>query len=96
MDNFIEIDDFINKNEESNDIFCRISSRDLKNGKKIYNEMRNSLDTSYSIFGSNGWGTTCFGLYKSKEQIIYLLLINIQSIIDYTIIDEKNEYKFNL
>jgi hypothetical protein len=96
MDNFIEIDDFINKNEESNHIFCRISSRDLKNGKKIYNEMQNSLNTRYSIFGSNGGGTTSFVLYKSKEQIIYLLLIYIQSIVDYTVINEKNEYIFNL
>jgi hypothetical protein len=99
--NFIEIgnierDTFIKNNIESDDIFCRISTRDLKNGKGIYKEMQNSLNTRYYIFGQNGQGNTCFALYKSNEQIIYLIHIKIQSITDYTIINEKNEYKFDL
>ena len=74
--NFIdEIDDFIKNNEESDDIFCTISSKHLRIGKKIYNEIKNLQTTTCSGFGSNGGGLTCFGIYKSKEQIIYLIQV---------------------
>jgi hypothetical protein len=94
MDNLIEIDDFIKNNKETDDIFCKISSRDLKNGKKIYNKMKEIQNTSYQIFGGNGY--VSYGLYRSKEQIIYLIKVNIQTVIDYTIVDLKNEYYFDL
>jgi len=94
MDNLIELDDFIKNNKETDDIFCKISSRDLKNGKKIYNKMKEIQNTSYQIFGGNGY--VSYGLYRSKEQIIYLIKVNIQTIIDYTIVDLKNEYYFDL
>ena len=90
------LDTFIKNNKESDDIFCRISSRDLRNGKQIYNKMLTSQhDSNYQIFGSNGSGNTCFSLYKSKDQIIYLILVNIQDLGGYTILNEKNEKFFN-
>jgi len=92
-----EINDFIKNNKESDDIFCTISCKDLTTGKKIYNEIKKIQTTICSgSFGSNGGGLTCFGIYKSKEQIIYLIQSRIQSVVGYTIIDSRNEYYFDL
>lgn len=90
------LDDLIKNNKESDDIFCKISGKHLKAGKEMYNEMQDSQNISYDIFGSNGQGTTCFGLYKSKEQIIYLIHVSIQDPIGYTIVDVNNKYLFDV
>lgn len=92
-----EFDNLIKNNKEKDDdIFYYISCRDLKNGKKIYNQMKNieNTNTSYEIFGGNGY--VSYGLYKSKQQIIYLVRVNIQEPTDYVKVNEENEKLFDL
>ena len=93
LDDLKEIDDFVKNHKESDHIFSSISTRDLKNGNTIYKKLKDLQDTDYFIFGSSGW--TSFGLYKSKEKIIYLIRVYVQTITDYTIIDLNNENYFN-
>ena len=92
------LDNFIAKNKNCNDLFGSITSRDLIYGKKIYNEMKKTIfkNPSYKIFGGNGWGTSCYALYKSKEEIIYLIRCNYQTPTDYLKINEEDENIFDL
>ena len=92
-----EFDNLIKNNKESDDvIFGYIRSFHLKEGKKIYNQMKNieNTNTSYVIFGGSGLVT--YGLYKSKQQIIYLIKVYLQDPTDYVKVDEKNENLFDL
>jgi len=84
-----DLDKFISETSPSDNIHeFAISSRDLRNGKKIYNEMKNDPLPNYKIFGSNGGGYTCFGLYKSKEQNMYIIVIDVQTPTDYIKIED--------
>jgi len=79
-----ELDKFIADNKPTENIrqFC-ISGRDLYDGKKMYNEMKNDPNPKYEIFGSNGCGYQCFGLYKSKDQNMYIIEVNVQTPVHY-------------
>ena len=95
---YSKIDDFIKNNKESNNIFSSISSNDLKISKEKYNKIKNLHDIHYSIFSRNswdGWDSIFFSLYRSKEQINYLIRVSNNTITDYTIINLKNEYYFD-
>jgi hypothetical protein len=73
-----ELDKFIAENEPTENIReFAISGRDLYDGKKMYTEMKNDPNPSpkYEIFGSNGCGYQCFGLYKSKDQNMYIIIV---------------------
>ena len=75
----------------------RISSYILKKGKKIYNEMKISQNKSaiYMCIGSTGY--TSYGLYRCKEQNIYLMVVNAENTVkDYLKIDVNNEHHFDL
>lgn len=91
------LDEFIKDTVESDSIyqFC-ISSRDLNYGKKVYNKLKNSEEksASYELFGSNGAGYTAFALYKSKEDIIYVIRVSVDTPTDYIKIDVNNEGVF--
>ena len=95
-DDMQELDEFIANNKPDHHVYSPISSKDLRNAKEIYNEMQHSSNNYYELFGSNGCGITCFGLYKSKEQIIYLYSVRGQDLDGYMIIDLSNEYILSL
>jgi hypothetical protein len=78
-----ELDKFISENEPAEKIRqFDIPDRDYCDGKKMYNKMKNDPNPKYEIFGSNGGGYTCFGLYKSKEQNMYIFKV-VQTDTDY-------------
>jgi len=79
-----ELDKFIADNKPTENIRqFGISGRDLCDGKKIYNKMKNDPNPKYEIFGSNGCGYQCFGLYKSKDQNMYIIEVNVQTPVHY-------------
>ena len=96
---YIDLDHFI-KNNKPEFAISSVSSYILKKGKEIYNEYKNLQNTNinpnpiYTIFGGTGYVT--YGLYKSKEQIIYLVAVYLQTITDYVIMDSNNEKLFDL
>jgi len=84
-----ELDKFITDNEPTENIReFAISGRDLYDGKKMYNTMKNDPNPKYEIFGSNGGGHQCFGLYKSKDQNIYIIEVNVQTPVHYVKIED--------
>jgi hypothetical protein len=81
-----ELDKFISETTPSDNIRqFGISCSDLYDGKKLYKEMKNdpSPNPKYEIFGSNSCGYTCFGLYKSKDQKMYIIEVRIQTPTNY-------------
>ena len=87
------LDSFITNNNPSYNLFeFAISYRDLHNGKKKYNEMKKLDKVRYEIFGSNGMGYTSFGLFKSKDGKIYLIVVNIQTPTNYILIESEEEF----
>ena len=69
--------EFISKTPPTNGISrFQISDRNLYDGKQLYNTMKNDPEPNYEIFGSNGMGYTCFGLYKSNDKNIYIIVID--------------------
>ena len=85
------LDKFISETKSSDNINdFSISCKDLHCGKKMYNKMKNDPKQNYDIFGSNGCGYTCFGLYKSKDQNIYIIVVDVQTPIHYIKIEDEN------
>jgi hypothetical protein len=71
------LDEFIAKTPPSDNLNqFKISCRDLYNGKKLYNQMKDNPNPNYEIFGSNGMGYTCFGLFKSNDKNMYVIVID--------------------
>jgi hypothetical protein len=65
------LEDFISSRETSN---CpAMSMENLKYGKKVYNKIIIEPGPDYQIIGSEGSGYTCYGIYKSKEDKIYVV-----------------------
>ena len=87
-----ELDKFISKNKPAENIRqFDISDRDYCDGKKLYNKMKNDPNPKYEIFGSTGY--TCFGLYKSKDQNMYIIKVvqtNTDYVKDYVKIENEN------
>ena len=71
------LDEFISKTQPTEGI-CQfqISGKDLYDGKKLYNQMKDDPEPNYEIFGSNGMGYTCFGLFKSNDKNMYIIVID--------------------
>lgn len=87
------IEDFINKSKPDDSIHSfAISYRDLDNGKILYNKMINNNKQHYEIFGSNAMGYTCFALYKSLNNIIYMIVVSIQTPTHYVIINDESVF----
>ena len=91
-----DIDEFIATNT-SNLYISSISCKFLREGKKIYNNLKNTQNQtpSYTIFGGS-FGYTSYAIYKCKEQNIYLIKLNVQKIEDYVKLDVTNEKMFDL
>lgn len=71
------LDEFIAKTPPTDDLDqFKISGRDLYDGKKLYNKMKNDPEPNYEIFGSNSNGCTCFGIYKSNDKNMYIIVID--------------------
>jgi hypothetical protein len=71
------LDEFIAKTPPSDNLNqFKISCRDLYNGKKLYNQMKDNPNPNYEFFGSNGMGYTCFGLFKSNDKNMYIIVID--------------------
>ena len=66
---------------------------DAINGKALYTRLEEHKDMkqNYEIFGSNASGQTCFSLYRSINQNIYLFVVIYQEIKSY----ERNDRKTN-
>jgi len=90
-----ELDKFIAEKTPSDNI-CQfgISSTYLYNGKILYNEMKNVPNPKYEIFGWNGCGYTCFVLYKSKDQKMYIIEVRIQTPTNYIKIENENIFGY--
>jgi len=83
-----ELDKFIAETPPSDNIRdFSISDRDLCDGKNMYNTMKNDPNPKYEIFGSNGCGYQCFGLYKSKDKNMYIIEVNVQTPVHYVKIE---------
>jgi hypothetical protein len=50
-----------------------ISVLDVSNGQTCYQEILASPPTSYMQFGSNAFGMTSYGLYKTRSNQIYVI-----------------------
>ena len=91
------VENFIENNPPHDDIFeFPISTKYMKRGKEIYYEMQNSENNRYADFASSGWGPRCYGLYKSKKQIIYIIVFYYQEPTHYIKIDISNERVFDI
>jgi hypothetical protein len=92
LDTIETVEEFIKHNKPSDNSIHEncISYRDIDNGKKIYNKLKDLSGNDYEIFGSNGMGYTSFALYKSKKNIIYMISIRIQTIVNYYLINENS------
>jgi hypothetical protein len=75
-----KLDEFIAQTpptEKINDF--KISGRDLYDGKKLYNTMKDDPEPNYEIFGSNSNVCTCFYLYKSNDKNMYIIVTDAHS-----------------
>jgi hypothetical protein len=77
---------FLNKSVEvktENKYNFSISYRDIYDGVECYKRMKEIDGPQYEIFGSNGMGYTCYSLYKSPENKIYLIEVSFQTPISF-------------
>jgi hypothetical protein len=87
---FAILDKFISDNKPVKDpSYFSISFHDLNEGKKLFRQMNNYTAPYYEIFG--GCGYDSYGLYKSSENIIYLLVFNFQTIKHYSVINSETD-----
>jgi hypothetical protein len=88
---FAILDKFIsdNKPHDKRANYFDISCRHLNEGKKLFSRMKSYTAPYYEIFG--GCGYDSYGLYKSSENIIYLLVFNFQTIQNYIVINSEND-----
>jgi len=90
---YYELDKFISENEPTENIReFAISGRDLCDGKKMYNIMKNDPNPKYEIFGSNGGGYQCFGIFKSKDKNMYIIEVRIQTPTSYIKIENEDDF----
>ena len=69
-----------------------ISCRDLDDGKKLVERMATYAAPYYEIFG--GCGYKSFGLYKSSENIIYLIVVDMQTPEQYMVINSASDFSY--
>jgi hypothetical protein len=91
------LEEFIYKNEPKKSIPYALSILDLDNGKILYNKMK-TLDKTplYEIFASIGFGYTNFALYKCPLEIIYIIVIQLQTFTSYAIIEDETIFSYSL
>jgi hypothetical protein len=66
-----------------------ISYADLAEGQKLFYRMEQCAAPYYEIFGGTGYNS--FGLYKSSENKIYVILVDLQTPIGYAIINSASD-----
>ena len=69
------LEDFMSSSKKST--YPSISTSDLKYGKQLYNRMLTEPGPDYRIIGSDGSGYICYGIYKSKEDKLYIVTVSI-------------------
>jgi hypothetical protein len=75
-----KLDEFIAQTPPTENIDdFKISGRDLYDGKKLYNTMKDDPEPNYEIFGSNSNVCTCFYLYKSNDKNMYIIVTDAYS-----------------
>jgi len=92
---FAILDTFIASNQPchaKNVHYFDISCRDLNDGKKLFERMINYQGPYYEIFG--GCGYKSFGLYKSSENIIYLIVVDLQTPEHCMIINSASDFNY--
>jgi hypothetical protein len=87
---FNELDNFISNTKPDIILDHALSIRDLQAGKQLYNQMKKDEKQKYEIFGYNAMGYTCFALYQNKEKNIYFIIVNIQTLSNYLIVENEN------
>lgn len=80
------IEAFISNNTP-HDLPC-VSYKDYEPGQMFYNEIKTQPEGSYCIFGSNGYGYTCYAFYKAMNSKIYVITVFMQSLMSYAVMDE--------
>lgn len=76
------VENFINNNNCDN-LYPNLSFNDVENAKLCYQEIKNLPITSYILFGSNAFGMTSYGFYKTKDDKIYIIEAYINKISKY-------------
>ena len=66
-----------------------ISYADLAEGQKLFYRMEQYTEPYYEIFGGTGYNS--FGLYKSSQNIIYVISVNLQTPTGYAIINSVSD-----
>ena len=75
-----KLDEFIAQTPPTENIDdFQISGRDLYDGKKLYNKMKDDPEPNYEIFGCNSGCYTCFYLYKSNDKNMYIIVTDAHS-----------------
>jgi hypothetical protein len=72
------LEKFILKNEKNECINC-LSIQNGLNGIEMYKQILQDPPSTYKIFGETGMGYTCYSIYKSHDNIIYFICVNMQT-----------------
>ncbi len=60
-----------------------LSISDMEYGIECYKKILSLLPTTYILFGSNAYGMTSYGLYKSRSNQIYVIEAFCNNIVGY-------------
>lgn len=60
-----------------------LSIADIEFGIECYQKILSSSPTSYMLFGSNAFGMTSYGLYKTRSGQVYVIEAFCNSIVGY-------------
>jgi len=91
------LDDFISKNEPATlrqRFYFQISPTDLIEGRKLFTKMNTdgeSQTPQYEIFGSNAIRNTCFAMYKSTNNKIYMVVVKTQKPTNYIVMNTERD-----
>lgn len=81
-------DEFILKNEPATlkqRFYFQISPNDLHERQILLSKIKTYQPPYYEFFGSNAIRNTSFALYKSSNNIIYMIVVKMQKPINYII-----------
>ena len=90
------LDDFISKNEPATlrqRFYFQISPTDLIEGRKLFAKFNteDSQSPQYEIFGSNANRNTCFAMYKSTNNTIYMVVVKTQKPSNYIVMNKEGD-----
>jgi hypothetical protein len=70
-------------NNKPKDGYPVLSLCDAEFAKEIYNDFIKEPVTSYSLFGSNAYGMTSYGFYKTKDERVFILEAFVNNLTGY-------------